>query len=725
MKTTFKISGLDCANCARELEEKLVALNGVQSATVSFIHEKITLVCDGQETLDRAVEVITHFEDVKIVSQDNALLTTINDENHKKEWILIAISALFFVVGIFCERMLKMPWQVCAYISYGLAYLPVGVPILIATGKNIAHGRIFDENFLMTVASVGAVCLGEYFEGVAVVLLYQIGETLQGMAVRSSRRSITHLMELKSEYATLLVQEERVCACGHCHTKDPTHVHDHAHKTEFLQKQVTPETLRIDDVVLVKAGEKVPVDGILLTDTALIDTKALTGEAALKRARRGEEILSGCINTGEVFTMRVTRAYDDSAVGKILEMVENASVGKAKPEKFITKFAKYYTPIVCLFALVLAVFCPFFNGLVIGKGFRFVNAERWIQSALTFLVVSCPCALIISVPLTYFAGMGECAKRGILVKGAIYLEALSTARTVAFDKTGTLTEGNFTVCAAQTAQGVTEEELLSTAAAVERFSAHPIAKAFEEISTAFAVERAQEVAGRGVVGYVDGQEVLVGNAQLLAEKGVKTPDVQSPYTLVYVSKAGAYLGVIEVGDKIRTETKPTLLTLKRLGKFDLAMLTGDNAERAKKIADEVGMDVVFSGLLPDGKLKIAQSLQQNGGLVYVGDGINDAPVMRVADCAVSMGKLGSAAAVEASDLVLISDNLSALCDGVKISKKTRRIVLQNIVGSIVMKCGFMVLGAFGVLPLWLAVFADVGVMLVATLNALRVRKKIK
>ncbi|MBQ3221716.1 MAG: cadmium-translocating P-type ATPase [Clostridia bacterium] len=696
MKSVLRLRGLDCAHCAAELEEKISALDGVQSAVVSFVNGLLTVEYDGEETLEKIIAETNAFEEVRVVEE------TENADAGKKrrfQWLLIALSALFFVGGGLLERFAV--GAVAHYICYALAYFAVGYPVLINTGKNIVKGNIFDENFLMTVASIGAALLGEWSESVLVMLLYQIGETLQGMAVDSSRRSITRLMDLKSEWATVLDE----CDCGACH--------------EHAQKQVRPEALKIGDTVLVKAGEKVPVDGVLLDETASLDTKSLTGESELRQVKAGEELLSGCINAGNAFKMRVVREYENSAVSKILDLVENASSGKAKPEKFITKFARYYTPIVCVAALLLAFAVPFIDGLVSGGDILFKDFPRWSKSALTFLVVSCPCALIISVPLTYFSGIGACAKKGILVKGATYLDEVARAKIFAFDKTGTLTEGNFTVCEVRE-QGVSKEELLYLVAAVERASSHPIAKAFENVPTPYVAQEVREFAGRGLSGVIDGKTVLIGSVRLLRENKVFAIEERSPYTLIYIAREDTYLGCIAVGDKLREEAKEALSQLRNAGAERLVILTGDTPERAQKIAYEAGVSEVKASLLPDEKLREANEYKKEGGFVYVGDGVNDAPVMAVADCGVSMGKLGSAAAVEASDLVLISDNLSALPKCVKIAKKTRAVALQNIVFSIVMKVAFMTLGALGVLPLGLAVFADVGVMLLAVLNALRV-----
>lgn len=693
MRKILQLKGLDCAACAAELEEKIKAIDGVSFASLTFVMQKLTVEYESDEVLEKVVFAANGFEDVRVV--DDEKKETVDEKAKKQrrlEWLFIGVSALLLILGRFFEKA----WLVPAYISYALAYCAVGHSVWIKTAKNLVKGKLFDENFLMTVASVGAFALGEFSEGVAVMLLYQIGETLQTMAVASSRRSIVSLMQLKSDKTTVFQGRERL--------------------------ELSPEEIKIGNILLIKAGDKIPVDGVLIDATASLDTKSLTGEAELRGYKSGDELLSGCINAGNAFTMRATRLYENSAVGKILELVENAASGKAEPEKFITRFARWYTPIVCVAAIVLAFVAPFIHGFAVSGTPYFHDFARWARSALTFLVVSCPCALIISVPLTYFSGIGACAKQGVLVKGATYLDTLAKVNTFAFDKTGTLTEGNFSVCGVRTVTDVDEKSLLAIVAAVEKASSHPIAKAFETVPTDLTADGVCERAGKGLIGNINGEEIAVGNFALMREIGVAAHEEHSLYTLVYVAKAGEYLGVVEVGDRLRENAKTVVGALQKAGISCTVMLTGDCKERAKKIADAAGVYEVKAGLLPDEKLLQAEELKKDGLLAYVGDGINDAPVMQTADCAFSMGKLGSAAAVEASDFVLISDDLAAIPKAVKIAKKTRRIVLENIVFSIVMKTAFMIFGALGLLSLALAVFADVGVMLLAVLNSFRVRK---
>jgi len=691
VKKILHIENLDCPVCAEALQTDLSKMKGVNSVSVDYVTQTITLDADDETTLARVVKKVNAFEQVRVLDGG---MYAMKCNSRMKEWLFIGISAVLFLAGFLVERLFSgLPWTIVYYILYATAYLLVGHGVLISTCKNLIKGRVFDENFLMTVASIGAIALGEMSESVLVMLLYQLGELLQLIAVGSSRKSVAGLMALKSETATILVSGE--------------------------QKTVQPEALQVGDLIVVKAGERVPTDCILQSETAVMDTKSLTGEAEARAYKMGAEILSGCINAGGMVELKVFRPYRDSAVAQILDMVENASAGKAKPEKFITKFARVYTPIVCGLALALAIFAPLLEGWMINGNLQFSNFDRWVQSALTFLVISCPCALIISVPLSYFTGIGVCAKNGILVKGATYLDTIAHAKVLAMDKTGTLTEGQFRIVKVHA--HADETELLSFLAAVERGSSHPIAKAFIGVESKYFAERVTEVAGCGVSAEINGKQVCIGTAKWLTEQGVFVEEIDSIYTVIHVAQDGKYIGSVEVGDCLRAEAKETLDRMEKLGFIHRIMLTGDRIARAEKLSNEVGMSAFKAELLPTDKLAMAEELKKNGGLIYVGDGINDAPVMATADCAVSMGKLGSAAAIEASDMVLISDNLSALPKAVKIARRTRAVVMQNIIFSIVMKVGFMVLGAVGVLPLWLAVFADVGVMLLAVLNSFRVR----
>lgn len=691
MKKTLRIAGLDCAVCAQELEEEICKLSGVNSASMIYVEGKLKVDFDSLETLETIKKTVNGFEEAHVVEDGES-----KGESRLFDWIHIGLSAVFLAAAI-CLNVWGMSvfTEIFTYVCYGFAYLSVGYPILVSTVKNLSKGRIFDENFLMTVASIGAFCLGEYAEGVLVLLLYQIGETLQSIAVGSSRRSVAALVELKSEEATRL--------------------------TDGGAETVAPEQLCIDDKLLIKTGDKIPCDCVLLSASASLDVKSLTGESALLTKTVGEEILAGSINAGAAVMAKVARTYENSAVAKILDMVENSMEGKATPEKFITKFSKLYTPIICMLAVCIALFPPLIMGIANGS-YGFVNGAQWIKSALTFLVISCPCALVISVPLTYFSGIGACAKRGILVKSAASLDLIARAKVAALDKTGTLTKGNFSIMGAYP-QGITQDELLTVCAALEAYSSHPIASAFSHVQVTDRAISVQEYAGKGLKGEVNGREAVFGTLSFVREEGYDVAERFSGETVLYLVYGGEYCGAIEIGDVIREESKQLLSDLKAMN-IRSVMLTGDSPARAQKVANNIGMSAFKAGLLPGDKVAEMEKLKQYGVTVYAGDGINDAPVMTAADCAVSMGSLGSAAAVEASDFVLVSDSLPAISKLIKTAKRTKRIVMQNVVFSILMKIVFMALGLFPWFPLWLAVFADVGVMLLAVLNSLRVSKSV-
>lgn len=699
MNNSFKISGLDCANCARELEEELNAINGV-TATVDFVNLSIVLSSADESAREKALYSITHFEDVKIVDGKEKKKSLL--KAHLKDIICLIIGFVFFVpVFVFDITGVahdNLALTVLNYVFFGISYAAAAHPVLIKTVKNVLKGKIFDENFLMTVASVGAILLGIFAgdglaEGAAVMLLYQLGELLQSVAVGSSRNSISKLMELKSDTATLVNGENLTV--------------------------VSPEELKTGDKILIKAGEKIPVDCRVLTGESAVDLKSLNGEPVPRDIKAGDELLSGGVNLSGVITAEVLREYKNSAVAKILELVENSTAKKSKPEKFITKFARYYTPAVCAAAVIAAgvvptVICAV-NGAYLWEIYR-----EWIYKALSFLVISCPCALVISVPLSYFGGIGRCAKSGILVKGSTCLDELALAKVAAFDKTGTITQGSFKVV------NYSSERALNLAVAAEKFSSHPIAAAFDNTvqgaGADYKITDAEEIAGKGVKCLCNGKVLLCGNAALLNENGVNFEVTQSLSTLVFVASDGEYIGFIEIDDDLKDGAAQAIAELKKSGIEYACMLTGDSAARAQAVAEKAGLDGFKAGLLPDGKLLAAQELKSRGKLLYAGDGINDAPVMTAADCAVSMGKVGSDAAIEASDIVLVTDDLKLLPKGRKIARFTRRLVVENIAGSLFIKLAVMVLSvALKSFPLYIAIAADVGVMLIAVLNAMRTR----
>lgn len=686
MKKVIKIRNLDCAACAAELQEELAGLEGVSEVSVDFVGQRVTLSHEGDQALERAIRHISSFEEVEIVDGNAPQ----KKERHLKELLSIAVSAAFFIPALVLHLIGGYDW-----IAFGLflaSFAAAGWSVVLSVGRNLVRafrngfhpGVLLDENLLMLIAAVGAFAIRQDMEGAIVMLLYQIGEYLQGLAVGSSRGAITRLMSLKSDSAIRLTDGE--------------------------QQEVDPEDLRPGDVILLRRGDKVPADCRLLDESASLDTKSMTGESYLKEVRKGGEMLSGCVNEGNAVRAEVLRPVSESAVAKILELVENSASQKAKPEKFITRFSRWYTPIVVLIAVIVAVVPPLFQNY---------NFGEWIVPALNFLVISCPCALIISVPLTYFSGVGTLARYGVLAKGAVYLDNLAAVKTAAFDKTGTLTEGKFTVGKING-----QDRVLQLAAAVERASSHPLAQAFEGVDCP-AAERVEELAGRGLKGFVNGKTVLVGSYKLMREQGIVCEEVHSAALVVYVAEDGAFLGSVEIEDRLRPEAKKALEGLKRAGVGTIAVLTGDTKARAQAALAGLPVDEICSELLPQEKPERAQQLRRGGKLMYVGDGINDTPVMTVSDVSVAMGGLGSDAAIEASDFVLATDNLNALPKAVKGAKKTKKIVIENIVFSIAIKVVLMILSLLGLLPLWIAVFGDTGVMLLAVLNSMRMRAKIK
>ena len=611
-------------------------------------------------------------------------------KKQKKSLLRILLGAVLLALCL--ALPLEGIWRPAAFLA---AYLVSGGDVLWRAIRNILHGQVFDENFLMCIATVGAFCTQEYMEGVLVMLLYQVGELFQSYAVGKSRGAISTLMDIRPDYANLFKEGEVL--------------------------QVDPEEVEIGQEILVRAGEKIPLDGIVLEGSAAIDTSALTGESVPREAEVGSELLSGCINLNGTLRLRVTKEFGESTVSKILDMVENASEKKAKAEDFITRFAKYYTPSVVCAALALAVIPPLFVG----------DWSVWVSRAMSFLVISCPCALVISVPLSYFGGIGGASKAGVLVKGSNYLEALSKAEIVVFDKTGTLTKGNFVLSEQVPAEGIEAQELLEYAALAEAYSTHPIAQsiraAYGKEPDMSRVQDVKEISGKGVLAQVDGAQIAAGNAKLMEEY------CQSGYapseavgSVVYLAKDGNYLGHLTIRDEIKEDAAQAIAELKAAGVRQTVMLTGDAKAVAGDVAGKLGMDAVYAELLPLDKVqKVEQLLEQKSGkgkLVFVGDGINDAPVLTRADIGIAMGALGSDAAIEAADIVLMTDAPSKIPQAIRISRRTHRIVMQNIIFALSVKGVALVLGAFGLIHMLAAVFADVGVSVIAILNAMRTLK---
>ena len=608
--------------------------------------------------------------------------------------IIIAI-VLLIVITVF-KTIVPVPGYV-EFILYLIPYFVIGHDILRKSIKNISHGQVFDENFLMAVATIGAMCLGEYLEGSAVMVFYQIGELFQSIAVGKSRKNIAALMDIRPDYANIMVDGEI--------------------------EEVDPDDVEIGSEIIVNPGEKVPIDGIIVEGDTTLNTSALTGESVPRNAHCGDEIYSGSINMTARITIKTTKEFGESTVSKILDLVENSSMKKSKTENFITKFAKYYTPVVCYSALALAVIPPIVL-TIMGQPAR---VGDWIFRALTFLVISCPCALVISIPLSFFGGIGCASKNGILVKGSNYLETLSDVKYFVFDKTGTLTKGVFEVTDVVPAEGFDRDSLLEYAAYAESASTHPISvslkKAYNQKIDNTLVENIQEIAGHGVEADYNGHHILAGNAKLMKLKGIDYSAYTKAGTLVYVAVDDKYAGCIVISDIIKDHAKEAISGLKALGAKETVMLTGDSASTADLVANTIGIDTVHSELLPADKVEEVEKLlakkSDKEKLAFVGDGINDAPVLSRADIGIAMGGLGSDAAIEAADVVLMDDDPLKISLAMKISTKTLRIVKQNIVFALAVKFICLVLGALGIANMWLAIFADVGVMILAVMNATR------
>ncbi len=610
-------------------------------------------------------------------------------KKQKKTLRRILLAVVLSLCVFLAATFLELPWflQLALWL---VPYLVIGHDVLKKAVLGIKNGEVFDENFLMAIATVGAMACGEYGEGVAVMLFYQVGELFQSYAVGKSRRSIAALMDIRPDSANLENSDGSLSA-------------------------VDPEEVAVGSVIVVRPGEKVPIDGRVLSGESSLNTAALTGESRPRTVRPGEEVISGCVNGDGLLRIETTKPYGESTVAKILELVENSSLKKAKVENFITKFARYYTPAVCFAALALAVLPP----LVLGGGW-----VTWLLRALTFLVISCPCAVVISIPLTFFGGIGGASRCGILVKGGNYLEALAHTGVAVFDKTGTLTKGVFAVTRLSPAPGVSEDDLLHTAALAESYSSHPISKSLREAAPDASGEvcDVQEIAGHGVKALVNGRTVLAGNAKLMEQSGVEFTPEEGAGTVVYVARDGEFLGAVLISDEEKPTARKAIAALKAQG-VRTVMLTGDAPAVAEKVAEGLGLDEVHAGLLPADKVEWVETLLNSKpagkNLTFVGDGINDAPVLMRADVGIAMGALGSDAAIEAADVVLMDDDPAKLVTAMGIARKCMAIAYENIVFALVVKALFLLLGALGIANMWWAVFADVGVMVLAVLNATR------
>ena len=706
----LSIEGLDCPNCAAKVERKINTLEGIKEATVDFLGKKIVVLADEiseNELVELIQTEVDKIEDgVKVfVPKVQAGESSSEGEDTGKIKKKLLIGGVLFVLGIFVPKTLFIPKLVIFLVSY----LVIGGDVLLSAFKNILNGQVFDENFLMAIATVGAFAIGEYPEGVAVMLFYQLGELFQGIAVNNSRKSIVSLMDIRPDYANIKVGEGI--------------------------KKVSPEEIKVGEIIVVKPGEKVPLDGKIVKGASTFDTSALTGESLPREAKAGDDVLSGFINKNGLIEIQVAKVFSESTVSKILYLMENAGSKKSKTENFITKFARYYTPVVVITALIVAIFPPL---LIQGATF-----SDWIYRALIFLVVSCPCALVISIPLGFFGGIGGASRHGILIKGTNYLEVLNNLESVVMDKTGTLTKGIFKVTEVNAENNIkindfqnnktelTKPLLLKYAAHIEKFSNHPIAQSIvAEYENSVSkvdenvVKDFEEISGFGIKVNINNHQFLAGNSKLMNLGNITFDKKENLGTAIYLAADGKYIGNILISDEVKEDSARAIKGMKENGVKEIVMLTGDNEAIGKNIAEKLGIDKVFTELLPNEKVEkleeIYKTKSEKGKVAFVGDGVNDAPVLARADLGIAMGGAGSDAAIEAADVVIMNDEPSKIVTAIKIAKKTKEIVWQNITIAFAVKIVVMALGLFGDATMWEAVFADVGVALLAVLNATRV-----
>lgn len=706
----LSIEGLDCPNCAAKVERKINTLEGIKEANVDFLGKKIVVLADEiseNELVELIQTEVDKIEDgVKVfVPKVQAGESSSEEEDTGKIKKKLLIGGILFVLGIFVPKTLFIPKLAVFLVSY----LVIGGDVLLSAFKNILNGQVFDENFLMAIATIGAFAIGEYPEGVAVMLFYQLGELLQGIAVNNSRKSIVSLMDIRPDYANIKVGEGI--------------------------KKVSPEEIKVGEIIVVKPGEKVPLDGKIVKGASTFDTSALTGESLPREAKAGDDVLSGFINKNGLIEIQVAKVFSESTVSKILYLMENAGSKKSKTENFITKFARYYTPAVVITALIVAIFPPL---LIQGATF-----SDWIYRALIFLVVSCPCALVISIPLGFFGGIGGASRHGILIKGTNYLEVLNDLESVVMDKTGTLTKGIFKVTEVNAENNIkinnfennktelTKPLLLKYAAHIEKFSNHPIAQSIvAEYENSVSkvdenvVKDFEEISGFGIKVNINNHQFLAGNSKLMNLENITFDKKENLGTAIYLAADGKYIGNILISDEVKEDSARAIKGMKENGVKEIVMLTGDNEAIGKNIAEKLGIDKVFTELLPNEKVEkleeIYKTKSEKGKIAFVGDGINDAPVLARADLGIAMGGAGSDAAIEAADVVIMNDEPSKIVAAIKIAKKTKEIVWQNITVAFAIKIVVMALGLFGDATMWEAVFADVGVALLAVLNATRV-----
>lgn len=727
------LDGLNCANCAGKIEDKVNKLTDVDESVLNF-STKLLLITPkegvSEEELEEKVEkIVLDLEpDVKVLKDKNKIKSSVNTcndgccgegESHKhnnveshshshehghshshggnsgiekKELFRLGIALTLFIIGMIVnlDKMYE-------FIIFGVAYIIAGGEVLLRAFKNILRGQVFDENFLMAIATIGAFAIGEFPEGVAVMLFYEVGEMFQDYAVNKSRKSISDLMNIRPDFANLI-------------------------DLNGEEKRVSPESVNVGSIIVVRAGEKVPLDGVVLSGEATLDVSALTGESLPKEVEEKDDVLAGSINKSGLLKIKVTKSFGESTVSKILDLVENAGNKKSPTEKFITKFARYYTPVVVFSALALAIIPPL---VISGESF-----SPWISRALIFLVVSCPCALVVSIPLGYFAGIGLASKNGILIKGSNYLEALNNVESIVFDKTGTLTKGTFKVRKSESTSKLTNEELLKLGAYAEYYSNHPIAKSivseFNEEINKDLISNYEEISGKGIKVDIDGETFLAGNSKLMDMFNIKITPIHEIGTVVYLANEKSELGYIVISDEIKEDSKEAISGLKEIGVKQTIMLTGDNEKVGDSVAKELGLDKAYCSLLPQNKVEkleqIFEDKSKGKKVAFVGDGINDAPVLARADIGIAMGGVGSDAAIEAADVVIMDDKPSKIIKAIKIAKKTNKIVWQNIIFALGVKIIILIFGALGMANMWEAVFGDVGVTLIAVINSSRILK---
>lgn len=698
-KKVFILERLDCANCAVKIENEVGKIDYISNSTVDFVSKQLTVEFESKanelELINNIKKVVKEHEPDVIV-KDKGVKADLDKEieendNVKSEIFKIAIGALLYLVGIIAKP--PVSFEIVVFL---ISYIIIGGEVLLKAVRNIAKGQIFDENFLMCIATIGAFATKQYPEAVAVMLFYQIGELFQDIAVDRSRKSISSLMDIRPDYANKKVGNEII--------------------------RVSPEEINIGDIIVVKPGERIPIDGKVIEGRSLVDTSALTGESVPRDVYEGTEVLSGFVNNNGLLTIEVLKEFGESTISKILDLVQNASSKKASSENFITKFARYYTPVVVISAVLLAFIPPIF------LGFSTLNA--WVYRALVFLVVSCPCALVVSIPLGFFGGIGGASKKGILIKGGNYLEALNNTEIVVFDKTGTLTKGVFQVSEIEAKGVCSKKDVIRYAAYAESFSNHPIAlsimKAYGENIDETLVEDYEEIMGLGIKAKVEGRDILAGNVKLLEKEKIDFEECSEAGTIVHIVIDRIYAGYIRISDEVKDDSAKAIQELKAIGIKKIVMLTGDNKKIANKIGAKLGVDQICSELLPNQKVEKVEELynhkSKKGKLIFVGDGINDAPVLSRADVGIAMGGIGSDAAIEASDVVIMTDEPSKLATAIRIAKNTNNIVWQNIIFAIGVKVIILMLGAFGLATMWEAVFGDVGVALIAVLNSMRAMK---